>query len=77
MKTAISIPDEVFAEAEQVAHNLGLSRSQLYTRAVTAFLKSQSADEITRKLDEVYADDSHSSLDPEILRLQSASLDAW
>ena len=77
MKTAISIPDAVFAEAERVAHSLGLSRSELYTRAVAAFLKLQSSDETTRKLDEVYADDSLSNLDPELARLQSASLDPW
>jgi predicted transcriptional regulator len=76
MKTAISIPDEVFAEAEQVARNLGLSRSQLYTRAVTAFLKSQNSDEVTRKLDELYSE-LPSTLDSGLVGLQSASLDPW
>jgi hypothetical protein len=73
MTTAISIPDHVFVEAEKVARSLGLSQSQLYTRAVTAFLKEQSSDEVTRKLNEVYADEDLSSLEPELLRLQSAS----
>jgi hypothetical protein len=34
MKTAISIPDPLFAAAEQFAHDNGLSRSELFARAV-------------------------------------------
>lgn len=33
MKTAISLPDSVFEEAEALAQKLGLSRSELYTNA--------------------------------------------
>ena len=32
MKTAISIPDEVFVAAEGLAERLGVSRSQLYLK---------------------------------------------
>jgi Ribbon-helix-helix protein, copG family len=38
MKTAISIPDDVFEQAEAAAKRLGLSRSELFTRAVREFL---------------------------------------
>jgi metal-responsive CopG/Arc/MetJ family transcriptional regulator len=38
MKTAISLPDSVFAEAEALAQELGLSRSELYTQALQAYL---------------------------------------
>lgn len=41
MKTAISIPDEVFAEAERVARRLGMSRSELFTKAVQAYLQTR------------------------------------
>ena len=34
MKTAISIPDEVFRSAERLAQRLGVSRSELYAKAV-------------------------------------------
>lgn len=34
MKTAISLPDSVFEEAEALAQQLGLSRSELYTKAL-------------------------------------------
>lgn len=51
MKTAISVPDEVFHEADQMAERLGWSRSQLYTFAVTEFLAHQGADPVTAALD--------------------------
>jgi predicted transcriptional regulator len=53
MKVAISIPDDLFAEAEQLASRLGLNRSQLYVQAIQRFLGSQDADPVTRKLDEL------------------------
>ncbi len=40
MKTAISLLDAVFAEAEALAHQLGLSRSELYVKALQAYLKT-------------------------------------
>ena len=39
MKTAISLPDLVFEEAEALASQLGLSRSELYTKALQAYLR--------------------------------------
>src|SRR6266511_1777128 len=38
MKTAISIPDDVFEEAERLATELQTSRSQLYSRALQEFV---------------------------------------
>jgi metal-responsive CopG/Arc/MetJ family transcriptional regulator len=40
MKTAISVPDSVFEAAEQLAHRLGLSRSELYAKAVEEFISA-------------------------------------
>src|ERR1041384_6218880 len=34
MKTAISIPDSIFHDADALAKRLGISRSELYARAV-------------------------------------------
>ena len=39
MKTAISIPDPIFQAAEEAAARLSMSRSQLYTKAVAAFVE--------------------------------------
>jgi len=38
MKTTASIPDDLFDDAEQLAHRLQISRSRLYARAVAEFV---------------------------------------
>jgi hypothetical protein len=38
MKTAISIPDDVFADAERLARRLKKSRSELYSRAIREYI---------------------------------------
>ena len=53
MKVAVSIPDDVFAEADRVARKLGTTRSALYGTALRAFLKTSSEDRITQALDTV------------------------
>ena len=53
MKVAVSIPDDVFAEADRVARELGTTRSALYGTALRAFLKNSSEDRITQALDAV------------------------
>ncbi len=57
MKTAISIPDEIFEEAERLASELKTSRSQLYSRALQEFVARHAPDRLTeamnRVLDEV------------------------
>lgn len=53
MKTAISIPDDVFADAEQLAHELKKTRSRLYGDAVREYVARHSADSITETLDRV------------------------
>ena len=55
MKTAISIPDEVFVEADRLALKLKQSRSQLYSRAVREYVARHSDDDVTAALDALYA----------------------
>lgn len=73
MKTAISLPDPVFEKAEALARQLGVSRSELYTKALQAYLKRHNREQILLKLNQVYAEES-SELDPEITRMQVLSL---
>jgi metal-responsive CopG/Arc/MetJ family transcriptional regulator len=73
MKTAISIPDDVFYAAEELSRRLGLSRSELYTKAVTAFLQQQRTTGVKEALDALYAVED-SRLAPELARLQALSL---
>ena len=56
MKTAISIPDDVFADAERLARVLKKSRSQLYSRALREYVARHAADQITEALDRVCGD---------------------
>ena len=73
MKTAISIPDEVFEAAETLADSLGLSRSELYVRAMREYLERQRRENVTERLNQVYAQDAD-GLDPVLAKIQLASL---
>ena len=73
MKTAISIPDPLFKEAERLMKRLRIPRSQLYARALEAYLQRQRSKGIKEALDEVYRTES-SELDPVLTRLQSEAL---
>ena len=50
MKIAISVPDEVFEAGEHLAHQLGISRSQLYSDALATYLSARGAEEVTSRL---------------------------
>ena len=50
MKVAVSIPDPLFDEAEKVSQRLRIPRSQLYARALRAYVRSHSGDEITARM---------------------------
>ena len=75
MKTAISMPNPLFEAAEREAHRLGVSRSELFQRAVQAFLQGHREDGITEALNQVYGSRrGESQLHADIGRLQAASL---
>ena len=75
MKTAVSIRDEVFDAAEHAASVMGISRSQLYTKAVEEFVSRHSREHVTERLDAVYGGaESSSSLDGRLEHLQRLSL---
>lgn len=78
MKTAISIPDQIFDEADKLAQRLRMSRSELYANAVSQYLQEHRNEGVTEKLNEVYQMES-STLDPVSRALQFASLqkDEW
>jgi metal-responsive CopG/Arc/MetJ family transcriptional regulator len=78
MKTAISIPDDLFEAAERFAGTEGMSRSELYVTALRHYLQERRGQGITERLDEVYGAEP-SELDPVIARLQTRTLprDEW
>ncbi len=47
MKTAVSVPDEVFEEAEKLAKRLKVSRSELYAKALETYVRQHSPDAVT------------------------------
>lgn len=82
MKTAVSIPDDLFESAEGYARRLGMSRSELFATALREYLQEHRSEGITERLDEIYGGEvsEDSSLDPTLARLQKHSLrdkDRW
>ncbi|HXV63026.1 MAG TPA: CopG family transcriptional regulator [Vicinamibacteria bacterium] len=53
MKTAISIPDDVFKKADRLARRLGMSRSQLYSLAVEEYVTRMRPESITDAMNRV------------------------
>ena len=53
MKTAVSIPDEVFAKAERLARRSKRSRSELFSAALSEYVARHSPDEIIEAMDRV------------------------
>lgn len=62
MKTAISLPDDLFAAAETLARKLGMSRSRLVREALGEYIAKHKHARVTERLNEVYAVEN-SSLD--------------
>lgn len=75
MKTAISIPDPVFRSAEHLAARLGVTRSQLYTKALSGLVEKYRDDLVTQRLNEIYGPGGEASgLDSKIAALQHRTL---
>jgi metal-responsive CopG/Arc/MetJ family transcriptional regulator len=53
MKTAISIPDRVFQDAERLAERLKKSRSQMYSEAVAEYVARHDPDLVTEQINAV------------------------
>ena len=73
MKTAISIPDEIFAQAEEFAKRQKMSRSSLFTAAVDEYIHHHREEGVTQKLNKVYGSET-STLNHVLAELQARSL---
>jgi metal-responsive CopG/Arc/MetJ family transcriptional regulator len=74
MKTAVSLPDDLFRLGETAARRLRVSRSQLYATALAEFLHRQRANAVTERLNEVYSR-RKAKVDPLLHRAQLSSVD--
>ena len=78
MKVAISLPDSVFEAGEHLARQLGLSRSQLYADALSAYLSARGAEAVTARLNTVYPSEP-AKADPAfaLIALKRLADEAW
>jgi hypothetical protein len=78
MKTAISVPSEVFQTSERLAKKLKISRSAVFAMGIKKLAEQYDDDEFTAKLNEFYSEEKV-ELDPVILKMASLSLpdDEW
>ena len=73
LKTAISIPEDVYRDAEDTAKRLGMTRSRLYSEAVADFVARYRQEDVKAQLNKVHAA-GDSCLDPALGAMQFASL---
>jgi hypothetical protein len=55
MKSAISIPDALFLQAERLARRKKLSRSALYAKALESYLASEAEDVLAAEVQAFYS----------------------
>ena len=63
MKTAVSLPVDLFRDADKLAKKLKVSRSELYRRALKKMLEEERDAAVKEQLNRVYAKQS-SRMDP-------------
>jgi metal-responsive CopG/Arc/MetJ family transcriptional regulator len=56
MKTAVSVPDDVFQKAERLAQRAGRSRSDVYSAALREYVARHEPDDVAETLDRVVAE---------------------
>ncbi len=81
MKTAISVPDEVFGQVGSRAAELGISRSEFFSRAARRYLDELAAQSLTNQIDQALAsadaDDDSGAVAVEVGRRMLATEDGW
>jgi len=78
MKTAISIPDEIYHSADQLAKRFGMSRSELYSKAVSNYINAHKNEAVTKTLNQIFAKEK-AEIDPviNVMQLRSLPKEAW
>jgi metal-responsive CopG/Arc/MetJ family transcriptional regulator len=74
MKIAVSIPDDIFEDAEYLARRQGKTRSRLYADAIAEYVGAYRTESVTDQLNAVYRTED-SSLDSALQAAQYQTLD--
>lgn len=82
MKTAISIPNDTYERVSKRAEELGMSRSELFSRAAARYLDELGSESVTRQIDLAVAllgqsDDSAGDAVAAGHRVLAATTDEW
>ncbi len=64
MKTAVSIPDDIFEKAERLARRTRRSRSEVFSAALREYVARHSPDEITDAINAAIDELGGDELDP-------------
>ena len=79
MKTAISLPDKLFHEADAFAERAGISRSELHATAVAEYLARRDGDRVTARLNAIFGA-AYAPREPDLapeVRFQASRADLW
>jgi Arc/MetJ family transcription regulator len=80
MKTAISVPDDTFEQATRRAAELGISRSEFFSRAVRRYLDELASRSLTEQVNQaltVAGDDDSAAAAAHVGRGRLATGDQW
>ena len=78
MKTAISINDNLFKTVDKTAKKLGISRSNLFSKAIVEYLDNHDIQNVTEKLNKVYSNISNElERNTEHSQLSSVDFGEW
>ena len=76
MKTAISVPDDLFARADELARRTGVSRSEIYVLALREYVIARDSEHVLRALNLVDSTQG-SSIDEDLMQAQVEILSEW
>jgi hypothetical protein len=78
VKTAVSVPEDLYLLAEATAKRLRVSRSHLYATALSEYLARVQFDNVTEQLNRVYSEEP-AKIDDVLHRaqLQSMKRNVW
>ncbi|HEY57416.1 MAG TPA: ribbon-helix-helix protein, CopG family [Anaerolineae bacterium] len=80
VKTAVSLPEELFAEVDRLAKEMGVPRSRVFVMALESFLERKRNQALLEAINQVYAEDLTEEEQRQLTalkRLQGEAADPW